>query len=45
LELYTTTQHILVINIKLKITATCFGSLDHHQNTKHSTGTYSECAH
>jgi len=39
------TQYILVINIKNL--ATCFGSLNHPQASfsKHSTGTFSECAH
>jgi hypothetical protein len=38
------TQHVLVINIKNS--ATFFGSLGYHQaNTKHSTGTFSECTH
>jgi len=35
---------MLVINIKSKISATCFGSLNHHQpKYKYSTGTFSEC--
>jgi len=36
------TQHVLVINTKNS--ATCFGSLSHHQaKYKHITDTFSEC--
>jgi hypothetical protein len=38
------TQHILAINIKIKSSATCFGSLIHHQ-TKTIALVYSLSAH
>ena len=32
--------------MNIKNSATCFGSLSHHQATyKHSTGTFSQCTH